>query len=304
MQQHGSDTAKHNKGIIFSDIDGTFLDGEYHVPFSPDFLREVFSRYDIVFTSSRTIEEILLLQQTLSHRAPFIAENGGAIVFYDEPLKLASLGHFETLFGERIFIIPLGYHALDILPFVKSAAATTGIYTENIAKMSLESIAHLSNYAVHDAYYAQKRRYSVTVSAIGLEKTEMSRLTKALEQLQCSVSHGGKWLNITRGSDKGLAVEWYQTFLRREGVVHKLVAAIGNDSNDMPMLKNVDLPFVIRNSSGYSEALSALPGAHLLQSEGVSGWIEMFNFLDDIPHSALLSDKQIKPTRGTTIEFQ
>lgn len=272
--------AREKRGIIFSDIDGTFVNAEYRCPFSTEFLQEVFTRYDVIFTSSRTIEEILLLQQTLLYRAPFIAENGGVIVFYDESHAKTSSGHSITLLGESVYIVPLGFHALDILPFVKSASATSGVYAENIAKMPLETIAELSQYSAHDAYYAQKRRYSLALSTIGQEQHNLQKLSAALEKLECSVSSGGKWLNVTRGSDKGLAVHWYRGFLRFHGISYNIVAGIGNESNDAAMLNAVDMPFVIRNPTGYAEALENLPGGYFLQSEGVMGWIEMINYLD------------------------
>jgi len=275
-------TSTTQRGLIFSDVDGTFWDNSYHHPFSQEFLADVFSRYDVVFSSSRTVEEMLLFQRSICYRAPFIAENGGVVVFYDEAVKPPPHSFPATILGERVLLVPRGLRSIDIFPFVQFATITTGIYAENIQKMSLETIAAIGGYGIEEAQHARVRRFSMALSMKELSASTQQSLQESLEHFQCSIASGGKWMIITRESDKGEAVRWYEQWLRQNNVSYLIVAAIGNENNDIPMLRAVNMPFVVRNQYGYVPALSDIPRAHLLQSEGTLGWGEMISVLDSL----------------------
>ncbi len=62
--------------------------------------------------------------------------------------------------------------------------------------------------------------------------------------------------------------------------VPPVIAAIGNEENDVSLLAEADLGFVIRNPHrGPHPMLSALPGVVLLDAEGPGGWMEMLDRL-------------------------
>jgi predicted mannosyl-3-phosphoglycerate phosphatase (HAD superfamily) len=180
------------------------------------------------------------------------------------------------------------------LPFVKFAVAVTGIHVETMHELSPQTVAEISQYTLDDAKNALTRQYSVAISLRSFRDGDISLFLDSLRYFQCSVSTGGHWMIVTRDTDKGLAADWYRGWLRRNNYNYSIIAGIGNDNNDAPMLRTVDMPFVIRNSSGYAESLASLPSAYLLQSEGTMGWIEMINVLDESTYSSHFTKKHSK----------
>lgn len=295
--------------IIFSDIDGTFWDESYRHPFSEEFLKMVFSRYDVVFASSRTIPEMLAFQRSIGCRAPFIAENGGVVVFYAdsysenlhsenshsekhidtdttvetiEPLQ-PPRNYAITISGEQLLLVPLGVNAINVFPFVKFAMADAGVYAEHSRQMPTETLARIGSYDMEDAQRAQVRQFSVAISVEKLTTEQIQRLVSSLKRFYCRVSSGGKWMIVTREADKGIAVLWYKEWLWQQHRTYRCEAGIGNEENDAPMLNAVDMPFIVRNQSGYAPTLADIPNAYLLQSEGTFGWGEMITVLDALP---------------------
>jgi predicted mannosyl-3-phosphoglycerate phosphatase (HAD superfamily) len=146
--------------------------------------------------------------------------------------------------------------------------------------LSLERLAQLSGYSLQEAQYAQRRLYSVAISTEHCSPEQQTQLIEALRTFGCEASASGRWIMVTRDTNKGQAVQWYRGWAQQQHIRHRLVAGIGNESNDSSLLENVDLLFVIQNSQGYADVLQKLPQAHLLISQGVQGWKEMVYVLD------------------------
>ena len=64
--------------------------------------------------------------------------------------------------------------------------------------------------------------------------------------------------------------------------VSPMVVAIGNEENDVSLLQEADLAFVIHNPTrGPHPALAAIPGAVILNAQGPGGWMEMLDHLQE-----------------------
>ena len=73
------------KFLIFSDLDGTFLNLKtYSFGTLKKFINKLNTNFEIIFVSSKTYEEITQINKYLNINFPFIAENGACIFF---PLK-------------------------------------------------------------------------------------------------------------------------------------------------------------------------------------------------------------------------
>ena len=74
------------KFLIFSDLDGTFLNLKtYSFGTLKKFINKLDTNFEIIFVSSKTYEEITQINKYLNINPPFIVENGACIFF---PLKL------------------------------------------------------------------------------------------------------------------------------------------------------------------------------------------------------------------------
>ena len=83
---------KNNTLVIFSDIDGTFLD---HDTFSEGDNFEILDKlvkcnHYVVFNSSKTFHEIKKMQDCHKTSCPFICETGGGIYCKDQNLESSS----------------------------------------------------------------------------------------------------------------------------------------------------------------------------------------------------------------------
>jgi predicted mannosyl-3-phosphoglycerate phosphatase (HAD superfamily) len=93
---------------------------------------------------------------------------------------------------------------------------------------------------------------------------------RACAELGLTLAQGGSWATLTGGADKGRAAG---AIAAARGVLQWV--AIGNDGNDLALLRAAHRAFVIRNPGGHHPALAAVPGAVLLHRAGPDGWAEM-----------------------------
>ena len=77
------------KFLIFSDLDGTFLNhNTYSYGSLKNYINNLDLEFELIFVTSKTFEEILDIQKKLNINHPFIAENGACIFFPPGYLKL------------------------------------------------------------------------------------------------------------------------------------------------------------------------------------------------------------------------
>ena len=93
------------KFLIFSDLDGTFLNhNTYSYGSLKNYINNLDLEFDLIFVTSKTFEEILDIQNKLNINHPFIAENGACIFFPPGYLK-PTRNTKENFFYIRIIIV-------------------------------------------------------------------------------------------------------------------------------------------------------------------------------------------------------
>ena len=76
------------KFLIFSDLDGTFLNhNTYSYGSLKNYINNLDLEFELIFVTSKTFGEIIEIQNKLNINHPFIAENGACIFFPPEYLK-------------------------------------------------------------------------------------------------------------------------------------------------------------------------------------------------------------------------
>jgi predicted mannosyl-3-phosphoglycerate phosphatase (HAD superfamily) len=103
----------------------------------------------------------------------------------------------------------------------------------------------------------------------------VDRLDQAASVRGLQLRHGGRFLHLTGGCDKGLAVRALLALYRRNGVSPTSVG-LGDAETDLPLLRAVDRPVVVPRADG---AVDLLLAAHLGKAEcapgpGPAGWNE------------------------------
>jgi mannosyl-3-phosphoglycerate synthase len=100
---------------------------------------------------------------------------------------------------------------------------------------------------------------------------DLPTFTRRARDIGLKVIHGGRFLDITTGNDKGKAVKILLQLFRKEYGQNVTFFGIGDSLNDAPMLRYMDVPMLVqRPDKSWSELqiknIINLPGI------GPKGW--------------------------------
>lgn len=242
--------------VLLSDLDGTFYCGSPDLAPLAGRLLEAGPGIEVVFVSSRPVEDLVELGGKFGWAGDCIAENGAEIAVTRKELA-ARLGAKQRLqIGDRVvWACTLGEPVTAVERALKGAFDLGGLVPPAVQTRGRRASCLLEKAAVRDP-----------------------AILVALESLQAAgyqVQDGGEWVAVWMGPDKGGAATRY---LEARAAVYGRagrVAGIGNAANDRSLLEVVDLPFAILNpGEGHHPALAAVPGVILLEAPGCDGWIE------------------------------
>ena len=258
------------KPIIFSDIDGTFLDESYRNNFSEDFLLKTVSDFEIIFVSSRTADEIMFLQKSLGWHYDFIAENGGVIGLKHPSKKLlfpqiARNDYTLCLTGKKINDFKHG-----VAGIIRKFQQQIKIFND----LEPTVAASISSYDVLSALRALNRLTTLLLKIDNPSSELLDCLTDRLKQDGLNLNYGGRWFSVSSGFNKGEAVKQYLDIIDYKNHTY----AVGNSDNDFELLAVCDFPFII-NDHGYNKTLIEIPSAIKLAAIGTDGWQEMIEII-------------------------
>lgn len=227
--------------VIFTDLDGTLLDENYSFEEAKDVLEEIKKRdIPLIFCSAKTREEQEYFLELMDISHPFIVEDGSAIY--------VPQNYFKRRFGESFLNYErriLGVKRERILRRIRELEER-GLKMRGFYNMSVDEISKLTGLRRELAELAMKREFSEII----VEAEEM-----AIEKLreEFSITCGGRFLHVYgKDADKGRATRILTEFFREEfGEV--TTVGIGNSYTDGPMLRNVDVPILVRNPDGWAE---------------------------------------------------
>lgn len=222
------------KYIVFTDLDGTLLNHNDY-SFSPALEMITFLKKEnipLVIVTSKTKDEVVLLQKDLGIRTPFIIENGAGIFIPQE-------------FSYEM--IALGKSYKETLTYFRKYAKTIKI--KGFHQMSDEEVSSYTGLSIEKSQLAKKRTFSEPF--ILEEKDKLDDLIKMAQEDGLDVILGGRFYHlITKGQDKAKALAVVkQMFEEQEKLSFKTIA-LGDSQNDLTMLSNVDKSFLIPKYDG------------------------------------------------------
>lgn len=236
--------------VLFSDVDGTLLDAYGRLAITADDVARLAPRIELILSSSRTLVELGDIQRRLQVKGPLIAENG-AVVYIPPRWRGGKSARRELLV--------LGDTWAEVRRRVERCAEKVGV-----------SIAFQRD-LLPDGARSLKRGYSVCVR--DWSGPDAERFIAAIRRDRLSATRSGRWITVTRGADKGSAVRAVLALARKRGEAYRWTVAIGNESNDHPLLAAARGRFAIRNPRrGHHEDLLELPSVTPLGSSGQRAW--------------------------------
>ena len=268
------------KFVLFTDLDGTLLDANYSCELVKPVVEELKRKgVPIVFCTTKTRAECEYYRRELRINDPFIVENGSAIfipVGYFTQLRCERRGNFCVLECVRV-----KYE--DAVRALAEISAEAGVRVKGFGDLTAEQVAEIAAMPLELAKLAKRREYTETFffehasegAAVRKLSEEIERFFAAAEKRGFRISHGGRFYSIQeKNADKGKAVRILTNIFRREfGVVRTF--GIGDSENDIPMLRSVDCPALVRSRS--SSGVSAVRSMNFYKASGfgAEGWIEI-----------------------------
>jgi mannosyl-3-phosphoglycerate phosphatase len=257
--------------VIFSDLDGTLLSAENYRP-GPSLEALGICRnagFPVVFVSSKTRAEIERLRDDLDNDAPFISENGGGIYL---PVEHWAKPHgFQE--DKRYWRLVLGKRHETLCTVLAQAAERCKAEVEALSGMSLQRLMEITGLTAEEARLARQREFDEPFLIKPDDSPAISCLVREIEKSGLSMARGGRFFHIMGECDKGKAVRLVIDLYR---AAHPDIraAAIGDAENDLPMLKAVDYPYLVRQPDGLFAKGLAFEGLTITEGIGPRGFRE------------------------------
>jgi len=234
--------------VIYTDIDGTFLDARtYSDAASRPALEQALRRgVCVVFCSSKTGAEIRRLADALGFRHPYIAENGGGIYVPDRFFE-TSLEEFPQESGYRVMRLGTGY--ADLVRALHEVRDELGLALRGFSDMTPAEVADRCGFALDEARLAVARRFDEPFVAEPADAAAVARISEAFVRRGLQVTRGGRFFHITGRNDKGIAVtRLNERFCREESGI--VTYGLGDSANDIPLLSSVDHAYLVQKPDG------------------------------------------------------
>lgn len=237
--------------IVFTDLDGTLLDYyTYSFEASKEGIELLRShRVPLIFCTSKSYAEVIHFREETGNTSPFIVENGGAIYLPREQVeqfkpfvqagRLKQSGDYAAL--------ELGADYATLRRVFEQMKKAFGNSVTGFGDMSVEEVSRYLNLEPRLAAMAKVRRH---------DEPFILRDTSLLESIQqlsrqngLKVYPGTRFYHLMGNTDKGEAVKELMSLYKK--VYGTIVsAAIGEGKNDEPMLRQVDVPFLVQKPGG------------------------------------------------------
>lgn len=267
--------------VIYTDLDGTFLD---HRTYAPDMalpaLRSA-QRHGVpvVFCSSKTRAEIEVLQRQLDVDHPFVVENGGAVYvpigyFPFELERAERRGAFDVIeLGTRyeVLVRELG-RLRSLLPYRLAG------FSDLIA----EEVADVCELSLEEARRAKEREYDEPFRLLAPTPEASLAVRHQIQQAGLQCSSGGRFWHLHGSNDKGLAVKVLSSFYRR-AFGRIFTVGLGDSLNDVPLLESVDWPVLVKCPGDRLTRLlrQRFPNLNITQATGPRGWNAALSYVFD-----------------------
>lgn len=265
-------TAPHQRLIVFSDLDGSLLDSETRGWEEARPAVEALRCLDIplVLASSRTRGEVAAYARAMELRAPFVAENGGAVVVPEGYFGHAVPGAEPH---DGFEVLPLGLPRRALVQALAEMAQKIGARVRGFASLGLAEVQRLTGLSGGAARSALDREHDAPF--VVDDEGSVDALCAAAMDRKLVVTRGGRVFHLTGGSDKGRAARVLMGLF--ESVGRRLTSfGLADAPNDLALLSAVQHPIVIPRADGTPDPTLAehLPGAQVAPRSGLPGWNE------------------------------
>ena len=269
---------KQTKFLIFTDLDGTFLD---HHTYSFEAAKSTLDKclrdgHFVMPATSKTFAEVRDFQADSGLNHPFIFENGAAVAV---PKHLADESMFSNECIDDFFIhafIPKKNQWTDLIDKHKSLFSDQ---YQLFSAMSLEEIQQHTGLDSHKAMLSLQRWFGEPILWTG-DQEQKQAFIEHFSELGANFLQGGRFLHMSGDSNKGRALGWTTDFFRSTFPLQSFSnIALGDSGNDIDMLESADFAVVIKSDSHSFPTVHKKNYLYYSESTGPEGWAEVINKL-------------------------
>lgn len=255
------------KTIIFTDLDGTLLDEtSYSYAEALPALNLIATNHTpLILCSSKTRAELEMYRMQLNNTHPFISENGGGIFiprgYFSIPVEAKEANGYQ--------LIQLGTPYAQIRKHFVHLREKLHAKVWGFSDMSIAEVAALTGLHENEAALSMQRDFD---EAFVFEAGTDEDFLHAIEAAGLHWTQG-RIFHIMGKHDKGRAVSILMTLYQQQyGNVDSI--ALGDSLNDLPMLKAVDDPVLVKHKNGSYDSRITIPNLLKTRLPGPVGWNE------------------------------
>jgi len=224
------------KVVIFTDLDGSLL---HRDTFKFDTIKDYISNLVdqgiiIIPNSSKTEKEIEKFNEELGVKLPYISENGSSI----QGLNLINVN-----FPNKIILSREKEELLKI--FINKVPEQLRDKCVQISKINKKEQEKIFGQKNDNLKNALNRKYTLPFLFRG-DKNEKNKLMKILNSNSLTLQEGGRVLNLCDNINKVKSMNRVIKILKKTEDKIKSIA-VGDNYNDLDMLKNCDIPCLVFN---------------------------------------------------------
>ncbi len=250
--------------IIFTDLDGSLLNKDtFEFNEIEKYFRELISKgIKIIPNSSKTEAELLNFNEQNNLDLSFITENGSSI---------HGLNKIHQNLPDKIIIS-------------RTIDEIRNIYEENISMDFKNKITHILELErekqqkilglpLDKIKLAIKRDHSIPIKFNGTE-SEKNEFTKILKNSGLTIQTGGRIMNVCDNVNKSKAMSRALQLIRKELTEEIITIGVGDNENDIEMIKQTDYPCLVKNENFDSSLINI---DNLIKSDEPSpkGWSDV-----------------------------
>ena len=188
--------------LVATDLDATLLDHQTYryTAALPAIEKLKIYRCPIIFNSSKTEAEQTVLREALQIQAPFIIENGAAIV-----IPPGQLDHPKNASTDAIKVFGPAYS--ELVDQLDDLRRRKGYRFRGFADLSATEIAEKTGLSLAGATAAQQRSGSEPLCWEDSEAA-YAEFVAILSELGLQTTQGGRFRHVMGKTDKGIALTW------------------------------------------------------------------------------------------------
>ena len=259
-----------HKVLIFTDLDGSLLDRDtFKFDKILNYIKDLISKgIFIIPNSSKTKIEIEKFNNDLDEDLPFIVENGAAIY---------NLNLIHSSFPEKISLSREIGEILDI--FNNEISKKYKSKCKFIKNLKTDIQLQIFGQSKEKVKLSMNREYSIPLLYDG-SKTEKVDLIKSVNNAGLSLHEGGRVINLCDKISKSRAMKHVVKIFKKISKEGLVTIGVGDNFNDLDMLKNSDIPCLVFNDKFTMEKIN-INNCLVSKKPAPEGWEEVVKLAMD-----------------------